>query len=193
MNPILTAIAIATVWLGLASPIFADTTTKWRGTGDITFSGTSTLHEWSGKVATEPFIATVDIDDHQQPKSLKAAAQVKATAMDTAEPDRDKKMRESMKVGSFPLITASFDTAFTGEIPPQTLPFELTLLGKAQKVEGTISNWKAAKNNKQVTFDVTFDLSLKTSNIKVPSVLLVIRVGDTIKVRATITLNRVSA
>ena len=43
---------------------------------------------------------------------------VKAVKMDTKEPDRDKKMRASMKVADFPLISGTFDTPFDNVMKP---------------------------------------------------------------------------
>jgi hypothetical protein len=127
-----------------------------------------------------------------QPTALKAKVEVKAAGMDTAEPDRDVKMRKSMKVTDNPLITGVMDTAFDkimgADGKPAKLPFALTLVGKTHQVAASISNWKLSGSN--ATFDLDFDLSLKKCGIDVPSVLLVVRVGDTIKVHASVKLIR---
>ena len=175
------------------SIVRADAPAQWRGTSTIQFSGTSTLHDWSGTVPTEPFAATVTMDENDKPVALKAQVTVKAVKMDTKEPDRDKKMRASMKVADFPLISGTFDTPFDnvmkpGQKAPSRLPFKLTLLGKEHPMEGVISNWSLKDD--MATFDLDFDLSLKACGISVPSVLLVIRVGDVIKVHATVKLVR---
>lgn len=174
----------------------AETTTGWSGAGKISFSGTSTLHSWSGKVPADPFTAQVIMADTGTPKTLSATVTVKAKDMNTAEPERDEKMRSSMKVTSYPLITGSFvNVPFASIMPdgrtPAQLPFKLEIMGKKQDVQGTISNWKLKGNT--ATFDLDFELSLKKCGISVPSVLLVVRVGDAIKVRATVTLVRASA
>jgi hypothetical protein len=113
--------------------------------------------------------------------------------MDTSKPDRDKNMRASMKVADFPLITGAMDTTFdkvmkTGEKAPSHLPFKLTLLGKEHQVDAAITKWVLKGDT--ATFDLDFDLSLKKCGINVPSVLGVIRVGDTIKVHAPVKLVR---
>ncbi len=182
--------------LGILLPIGAtpaDDATQWRGTSEIKFTGTSTLHDWSGTVAAEPFTATVVMDDGGNPASLKAQVVVKALKMDTKEPGRDKNMRESLNVADFPLITGAMDTTFnkvmkSGERAPAHLPFTLTLMGREQQVDGAISNWSLKGDT--ATFDLDFELSLKKCGIKVPSVLLVIRVGDAIQVHASVKLVR---
>ena len=164
--------------------------TEWSGSSAITFSGTSTLHSWSGKVNAEPFKATVDMDAAGQPTKLRAKVLVKAGAMDTAEPDRDTKMHKSMQVTTHPLIEGVMDTSFAqingADGKPTKLPFDLAILGKAQKVEASLSNW--SRKGDTATFDFDFELSLKKCGITVPSVLLVVRVGDTIEVHGSVKL-----
>jgi hypothetical protein len=176
--------------LGALVPAMADTPTQWQGTSSIQFSGTSTLHDWAGIVTADPFIATVVMDERGQPASVKASVAVKAAKMDTAEAKRDENMHKDMKVTSFPLIVGAFDTPFElkGGKAPATLAFTLTLLGKPHRVDAAISNWSV--NDGTASFDLDFDLSLKTCGIKVPSVLFVISVADKVHVHAPVKLVR---
>ena len=186
----------ATAFLGLLHTSPADTTTIWKGAAAIQFNGTSTLHDWSGTVSAQPFLTTVLMDGSSQPTSLKARVEVKAVDMDTKEPKRDENMRKAMRVVDFPLVAGDFDTSFAALSPgsgmvPQKLPFQISIMGKQQKVEGLVSNWKQKED--KASFDVDFDLSLKASGIQVPSVMLVIRVGDTVKVHVNVTLTKTQA
>lgn len=172
--------------------IKADTPTQWSGVSEITFSGTSTLHDWAGKVSAEPFVTNVILDDAGQLKQVKAKVSVKADDMDTAEPKRDDNMKKAMKVTSYPLIEAVMDAQVTqitadGKTPTK-LPLTLTLLGKNQSINASINNWKLV--GKKATFDLDFDVSMKASGISVPAVLFIIRVGDTVKVHAAVTLSQ---
>lgn len=191
MNKLPHLLALGTFLVCL--PLAAATPTQWRGTSDIRFDGTSTLHDWSGNVSSQPFTAIVTMDDAGNPIALKAQVTVKAASMDTQKPQRDEKMHDSMKVADFPLITGAMDTDFDkvmkpGEKTPSHLPFKLKLIGKEQQVDGAVSDWKLKGDT--ATFDLDFDLSLKKCGIDVPSALFVIRVGDTIKVHATVKLVR---
>lgn len=188
-GPLKAAVALLAL---LALPAQA-ATTPWKGRGDIVFSGTSTLHDWSGKVAAQPFTARVTSDDAGQLQRLEAVVKVKVAEMDTAEPGRDKNMRKAMRAPDFPLVTATVNAPFskiteTGSKTPSRLPFTLELLGRKHEVDGKISRWQAAGS--EATFDLDFELSLKECGITVPSVLFVVRVGDTIKVHATVKLQR---
>jgi hypothetical protein len=162
----------------------------WNGKADLTFDGTSTLHDWGGKVTAQPFKADITFSGGK-PQHVKSTVTVKATAMDTQEPKRDENMRKAMEVTDHPLITGKIDADFS-EIAasgtPTKLPLALTLLGKPQNITGTISNWQL-KGGK-ASFDLEFPVSMKASGISVPSVLLIIRVGDAVTVRAHVTLTQ---
>jgi len=167
-------------------------TSNWSGTSLISFDGTSTLHSWGGKVTAKPFVTAVTTDAAGNPTRVEATVKVEVAKMDTAEADRDEKMRESMQAAAHPLIIGVIDTPFSairqGDATPSTLPLKLTLLGKTQTIIGKISNWQ--HRGDKATFDLDFDLSLKKSGIKVPTILLFIKVGDTIKVHAAVSLKR---
>ncbi|HEY2573025.1 MAG TPA: YceI family protein [Verrucomicrobiaceae bacterium] len=169
-----------------------DTATSWKGSSVIEFSGTSTLHNWSGKVPAEPFAATVLMGENDRPQKLKASVEVKAAKMDTGEAKRDENMRKDMKVKSYPLIEGTINTSFDKVMPdggaPAKLPFTLSILGKPQPVEARISHWRLKGD--VATFEIDFELSLAKCGIHVPAVLLVISVGDVIKLHAPVRLVR---
>lgn len=174
-------------FLLLITPAKADT---WSGTAQITFAGTSTLHDWSGEVTAEPFKADITMAGGM-PQRIVSAVTVKAAGMDTAEPRRDANMRKAMKAAEHPLIGGKIDAKFDVVAKagtPATLPIELRLLDSTQKVSGTISNWKL--NGRKASFDLEFPVSMKASGISVPAVLMFIRVGDAVKVRASVTLTQ---
>ncbi len=180
------------VLLGLACSAFAETTQGWSGEADITFDGTSTLHAWGGKVSAKPYATEVTLDDAGKPVRIKADVTVEAVKMDTDEAKRDENMRKAMKVTDYPLIRASIDAAADkiaadGKTPAK-LPMTLTLLGKPQQVLANITNWKLTGG--KATFDLDFPVSMKASGISVPTVLLFIKVGDSIKVHASVTLTQ---
>lgn len=165
---------------------------NWSGSAEITFSGTSTLHDWEGRVSAKPFATTITLDDQGSPGRVQATVTVEAAKMDTAEPKRDVNMRKAMKTADHPLITAAIDVPadkIAADLKtPAKLPMTLTLLGKPQQITGVISNYK--RQGGQVTFDLDFLVSMKASGISVPSVLLFIRVGDGVKVHASVTLKQ---
>ncbi len=176
----------------LGSALGETATARWAGTSQISFNGTSTLHDWGGKVAARPFVTKVTMDGAGNPTRVEATVVVEVGKMDTAEPKRDENMRKAMQAGAYPLVTGVIDAPFAairqGDAAPTTLPVKLTLLGKEQTITGRISHWK--REGDRASFDLDFEVSLKKSGISVPAVLLVIRVGDTIKVHAAVVLKR---
>lgn len=175
-----------------SASLFADTTQLWSGKADLVFEGTSTLHDWAGKVSAKPFQARVTLDASGRPRRVQAQVQVAAGEMDTAEAKRDENMRKAMKVTEHPLIQAVIDAPadkIAADLKaPTRLPMTLTLLGKPQQITGTIRNFR--RDGGKVTFDLEFPVSMKASGIQVPSVLLFIRVGDGVMVRASVTLTQ---
>lgn len=167
-----------------------ETTETWSGTAEITFSGSSTLHDWSGKVSAEPFKTQLFLAN-DKPSRIKSKVSIKASKMDTDEPKRDENMRKAMKAADHPLIIGSIDADFGTVSPagnPTRLPMTITLLGKDQVVTATISNWK--QSGDRASFDLDFPVSMKASGISVPPVLLFIRVGDAVKVHASVVLTK---
>jgi hypothetical protein len=158
----------------LASCLFADVST-WSGSSQIRFDGTSTLHDWGGKVSAQPFKAQVTMNG-DKPQRIVSTVTVKAAEMVTEEAKRDENMRKAMKVADHPLIVGKIDAKFSEVAAagtPTKLPIELNLLGTPQNVTGTISNWKLSGN--KATFDLDFPVSMKASGISVPTVLIFIR------------------
>jgi len=168
----------------------------WQGRCEITFSGTSPLQNFEGKVSAEPFVVRVSNIDQKQNAGLAAVVRVKAAGMDTDEKKRDAKMHETLQVTKHPEIRVRLPEGMTveatrpvleGGVPrPTVVPFVLTLLGKDQELLGTISDWNYADGVARCK--VSFTVSLEKSGIKAPTVLGLIRVADEIKVEAALSM-----
>lgn len=116
-------------FLILATLVHAET---WNGKATIAFDGTSTLHDWGGKVTAQPFKADVTMNG-DKPQRIVSTVTVKAAEMDTEEAKRDENMRKAMKVTEHPLIVGKIDAKFSEVAAagtPTKLPIELNLLGK---------------------------------------------------------------
>jgi hypothetical protein len=168
------------------------TAAAWSGTARITFSGTSTLHDWSGSVRARPFTLQVTSGPNDRPLHLRSQVVVDAAEMDTADKRRDAVMHRCMQVTEHPLIEALIDVpaqdvASDGKKPTR-LPLKLQLMGKSHAMVADIRNWRLSGDKAE--FDLHCDLSLKEAGIVIPSVLWVIRVGDTIRLHAAVQLTR---
>lgn len=163
---------------------------SWRGEAVLAFAGTSTLHDWEGAVPAKPFAAEVASVDGR-PDRVAAALEAAVAEMDTDNDGRDENLRKAMRAGEHPKVLGKVDA----RIPPEVLqgssgrvPIELNLLGRARRIEGMMTNWKMEGN--RATFDYEFTVSLEACGIEIPSFLLFIRVGDEVRVRASVSLTR---
>lgn len=171
--------------------------TNWSGTCKVHFSGQSTLHDFEGTVAADPF--TVSVSDIANPADATASATVvvRASGMDTGNEKRDVEMHKSMDVANHPEIVVEIDhlavastrPAADGPVPrPTVIPFKMTLKGKSHEINGQVSNWSYSE--KEASFTVSFPVSLKNSGIKPPNVLGLVKVKDEILVSASLRLTR---
>lgn len=181
-----------TILLAVPTASPADAVSRWSGSAEITFAGTSTLHDWSGTVRARPFVATVTLDEPGAPKRVQAGVTVAVAEMDTAEPKRDANLRRAMRAAEHPLIAARIDAstaqlAVAAQAPTQ-LPMILTLLGRELPVTASIRRWQRAGD--RVRFDLDFPVSMQAAGIRVPPVLFFLRVGDAVQVHAEVTLTQ---
>lgn len=173
--------------LGCVTPARAET---WKGEAAVAFAGTSTLHDWEGKVAAKPFSASLTLVEGRVDR-LVATVEVAVAEMDTDNEGRDENLRKAMRAPEHPLVRGSVAASIPPGVvqgKPGKVPIELTLLGKALKVEAEVSEWRSEEG--KVTFECGFPLSLEACGIEIPSFLFFIRVGDTVNVRVRLTLAR---
>lgn len=169
----------------------------WSGTCRVTFSGESTLHDFSGTVDAEPF--TVSVSSNSDLAGAKASSHVvvKAAGMNTNNKKRDKEMYKCMEVKTFPEIVVDLsdlpvsDTkpVLDGPVPrPTAIPFTMTLKGREHQLTGRVSNWVFTDDAVDCT--VSFPVSLAKSGITPPSVLGLVKMKDEIQVTAALHLKR---
>lgn len=181
MRYLLTALAV----LAFASPAFA---TDYHGACTVAFKGSSTLHDFHGKGKCEPF--TVSITDGMVDMSKPAVA---VAGMDTDNAKRDKQMREMFEQKKFPLITASAGTVALKDFRHKAgesskVLFKLKIRDIVKPVTGTVSNF--VETDSRITADVAFTVSLADYQLKPPSVLGLIKVGDKVSVTTSFTITK---
>ena len=166
-----------------------------RGACDVAFLITSTLHDVPGSARCLPFEAVLARDPAGRQVISTVEVDVPVTGMDTRNTTRDGKMREMFLAERFPRIHAA-----TRDVDVERLRVELGKgrEGKApldlllrirdveRKIRATASNLK--ETGDRVTFDLEFPVSLGEFDLKPPSVLGIIRVGDKVSVKAAFTL-----
>lgn len=189
--PVILALVVA------VSQTVSAQTEKWSGSCEVTFSGASTLHDFSGKVTSEPF--TVAVSGFDEPTSARVTCKVivKAKGMDTGNEKRDEAMYKSLDVVTYPEIVVDISELKAAETQPVTdgnlprptvIPFTMSLKGKTHQLNGSVSDW--TYDGRTVACTVSFPVSLNDSGVKPPSVLGVVKVKDEIKVSAHLRLKR---
>lgn len=163
-----------------------------RGGCDVTFLGTSTLHDFSGTAGCSPFAAPLVRDGAGHPVIPAVEVEVAVAGMDTRNEKRDRQMRDMFQNALFPLIRGVFHDVDPDRIRQETkkgqgkapLDFSLRIREIERPVRASVTNLK--EEGRKVTFDLTFPVSLKEYDLKPPTVFGFIRVGDRVTVTARV-------
>jgi hypothetical protein len=166
-----------------------------RGGCDVAFLITSTLHDIPGSARCLPFAAVLARDAAGRQVIPSVEVEVPVAGMDTRNRSRDGQMREMFRSERFPRIHAAAHNVDVERLRAETgkgregiasIDLLLRIRDRERKVRATASNLKEA--GEQVTFDIEFPVSLGEFDLKAPSVLGIIRVGDKVSVKANFTL-----
>jgi polyisoprenoid-binding protein YceI len=188
------AIAVSATAVG-AAPGDVPAPARIRGDCDVAFLGTSTLHGFSGSVRCQPFAAILAHDPMGKEVLPSVEVEVPVAGMDTRNKSRDGQMRGMFQADRFPRIHASVRDVNVdrlreemGKDPEGKAPLDLLLRIRdvERKVRAMASRLK--ESGERVTFAIEFPVSLKEFDLKAPTVLGFIRVGDKVSVKATFTL-----
>lgn len=164
----------------------------WTGTSDVTFKGTSTLHDFEGTVRAVPLRVTVN--GAKGARVISATSEVEVTKMTTDEKDRDENMWEMFKSSTFRFLKIVVPATPEARLRPAggqpgAMPITMTMAGTTATVTGTVSNLR--QSDTAAAFDLAFPVSLKAFSLQPPSTLGgLIRVGDTVAVVVHVTLAR---
>ena len=148
----------------------------------ITFTGTSSLHDFEG---TMPAVSAT----LQQASTDRWNSEVvvPVSSMTTDNGSRDAKMRDMLNAERFPDIRATFR-----DIDPRTardahtLAGSLTIAGTTHEFTAKLENWQ--EQGSRISFDAASDVSLSNFGLVAPSVLGLVRVGDVVAVRAHVSV-----
>ena len=166
-----------------------------RGACDVAFLVTSTLHDFPGSARCLPFEAVLGRDAAGRRVIPSVEVEVPVAGMDTRNKSRDGQMREMFRSERFPRIHAAAQDVDVERLRVEigkgregNASFDLLLRIRdvERKVRATASNLK--ESGERVTFDLEFPVSLGEFDLKAPSVLGIIRVGDKVTVKVTFTM-----
>jgi polyisoprenoid-binding protein YceI len=167
--------------LGLNAAEKADQpSATYTGTANVRFYGTSTLHDFEGQVTSRPFKLTIEGDG-----KWSADADAPVAQMSTDNKRRDNNMYEMLGSSVFPSLHGSVKNAPVPRGGSQVVQGTLKIRNVEHKVPVTISGWK--RDGDSVSFHGEAAVSLSAYGLKAPSVMGVVRVGDTVTLRADVT------
>lgn len=181
---------VAGFLLLFAAPAWAG---RIEGTCGFRFQGTSTLHDFSGKVGCLPFAAGIVTDETRKTIIPGMDVEVPVDGMDTGNNDRDRQMREMFESDRFPKIHGTVRNIDVDAVRnaaardgKAVLELSLRIRDVDRQVPATVTNLREEGN--RVRFDVEFPVSLSDFGLKAPSVLFIIRVGDKVIVKGNVEL-----
>ena len=178
-----------------AAPAEPPASATIRGGCDVAFLVTATLHDVPGSARCLPFEAVLARDAGGREVIPTVEVEVPVEGMDTRNKSRDRHMREMFGAERFPRIRATSQDVDVERLRVETgkgrdgdasIDLHLRIRDVERKVRATVSNLK--ESGDQVTFDLEFPVSLGEFDLKAPSVLGIIRVGDKVSVKSTFRL-----
>lgn len=166
-----------------------------HGACDVAFLVTSTLHDFPGSARCLPFETVLARNATGNRVIPSVEVEVPVAGMDTRNKSRDGRMRGMFRSDRFPRIHAAARDVDVDRLRVELgkgregkahLDLLLRIRDVERKVRATASNLK--ESVERITFDLDFPVSLGEFDLKAPSVLGIIRVGDKVFVKATFTL-----
>jgi YceI-like domain len=180
---------MAVLVLLLASPGLAG---EVRGTCDLRFLGTSTLHEFTGTVRCLPFAASLVKGANGTSAVPEVLVDVPVEGMETGNRSRDATMRSMFESDRFPRIRGTVRNVDIDAIRQAEgegkagLDLSLRIRDVERNVRAAVTHLR--EEGSEVRFDLEFPVSLKEFGLEAPTVLFFIRVGDRVTVKGNVRL-----
>jgi polyisoprenoid-binding protein YceI len=154
-----------------------------HGVASSRFTGSSTLHDFSGSAPTANF--TVELASNG---SWTAAVEVPVGELTTQNRLRDGKMRGMFHAEEHPALRAEFAGIVPDEVHTSgRLPFRLTIAGVTHDIVAAVKNWRATDTH--IDFTAEFDVSLSAFGLEAPRTF-VIAVADSVHVTTDVSLRK---
>jgi hypothetical protein len=166
-----------------------------RGTCEVSFTASSTLHDFSGTGRCLPFSAPLRRTPAGRSILPLVEVEVPVSGMKTGIESRDGKMRAMFQADRHPGIRAAARDVDTDALRERMradregkapLEISLAIRGVERKVAAVAGNLK--EEGGRVSFEIEFPVSLKEFELEAPAVLGVIRVADRVVVKGVFAL-----
>ncbi|MGE5284861.1 MAG: YceI family protein [Actinomycetota bacterium] len=166
-----------------------------RGACEASFLVSATFHDVSGSARCLPFEAVLARDAAGRRVIPTVEVDVPVAAMATGNKTRDGKMREMFESDRYPQIHAAAHDVDVERLRAEmgkgrdgnaAIDLLLRIHGVERKVRAAASDLK--ESGERVGFVLEFPVSLREFDLKPPSVLGILRVGDEVSVKTTFSL-----
>jgi polyisoprenoid-binding protein YceI len=171
--------------------------TTLDGDCSIRFFGQSTLHDFEGQVACQPFSVQTEENQVGHKVVQSPVVTVHVSEMNTDNASRDKKMWAMFDQEHFPVIKGQFveldpelalEQLAASDNSEASLALDLQIRGVSQRIVAKAREVKISPE--QIGMIIEFPLSLASFDLEPPSVMGIIRVADEVKVEVQTTLHR---
>lgn len=168
-----------------------------EGACKIRFFGQSTLHNFDGKVACQPFSLSGEGPGESGSALQKPRVKILVREMDTNNSSRDEKMHAMFEEEKYPEIQSQLADLALQELLqqlqerveiPETFEFDLQIRQIKQRLKATTRELLITPE--QISFMMDFPLSLASFQLKPPSVLGFIKVDDQVQVEVEVLLRQ---
>ena len=154
-----------------------------RGTAQVSFSVTSTLHDFEGTAGSVALALSQAADG-----TWSADVSMPVAGMKTGNRWRDADMREMLGAPQHPQIRGRFRDLDPEKVRSSgVLPFVLQIRTVERPVRATVENWR--QSEREASFDAAFDVSLRSFQLEAPERFF-LSVDDTVRVTVHATLER---
>ena len=162
----------------------------YQGNCSVVFQGSSTLHDFNGTGSCQPF----SISENAGIMTI-SELNVAISGLDTDNSRRDKQMRKMFDAVTYPLVKGSIGSVDLADIRKSLhenkdstteAVFQLKIRDIEKTVTAVLQN--IVETEAKITADLVFTLSLADYQLKPPTVFFIIRVGDSVKVTTSFTL-----
>jgi len=165
-----------------------------HGRCEIEFFATSTARNVQGTANARPFLLTRHTDESGETEWWSASVELSVTDLITGWDERDNDMHWMLDANHYPSIFAEFphieSEAYASEHLDEAAPleFRLTIRDVTRPMTAKVVHWD--RDGDRASFDAEFDVSTSEFEIKTPTLLGLLRVGDIVSVHAHVEIGR---
>jgi hypothetical protein len=160
------------------SPMAAQGPQPFHAVARIKFRGSSSLHDFAGQVNSQPFVLMLSSN------TWSAESDAIAGEVTTANARRDRNMWKMFSTNLYPKLWGGVTNAPRPENGSGKATLGLQIRNLRASWPVTITGWKETAD--EVRFHAEWEVSLKRYDLKPPSVLGVIQVGDVVRLAADV-------